>query len=120
MSYSASEFGRYLTSLCESRGLSPRRTLKEVFGMDGSNLQKWRNDESMPRADLILAVAEYFDVSTDFLYGRKAENEPETARDLAPEEKRVIALLRQADDKQRRAALRVLEALLTTEEGADV
>ena len=117
MSYSASEFSRRFASLCESRNLSPRRTLKDVFGMDGSNLQKWRNDESMPRADLIAAVAEYFEVSTDFLYGRKAVAEPGSALDLTPDEKAVVMLLRQANEQQRRTALRVMEVLLEAKEG---
>lgn len=116
MSYSASEFSRRYTSLCESRGISPRRTLKDVFGMDGSNLQKWRNDESMPRADLILAVAEYFEVSTDQLYGRKQDAEPEKAYSLTPDEKQVIALLRQAGVHQTRVVLRLLEVVMESKD----
>lgn len=114
MKYSASRFSQIYTELCEARGLSPRRTLKEVFGMDGSNLQKWRSDESTPKADLYLAVAEYFGVPVDYLYGRElASVDSMTA--LAPAEQQLIASLRQAAPERAALAMRVLSVMLEEE-----
>ncbi|MBQ8555579.1 MAG: helix-turn-helix transcriptional regulator [Clostridia bacterium] len=112
MNYSSSEFSKKLTSLCENRGLSPRQTLKNVFGMDGSNLQKWRSNESTPKADLYLAVAEYFGVTTDYLYGRELPASADTLAELTPEEKQLIAQLRQTDEERVKLALAVLDVLL--------
>lgn len=116
MNYSAHQFSQIFIELCEARGLSPRRALKEVFGMDGSNLQKWRNDESTPKADLYLAVAEYFDVPVDYLYGRKLSAEADSMNALAPAERQMIAALRQAAPERAALAMRVLSVVLEEEE----
>lgn len=115
MNYSARQFSQIYTELCEARGLSPRRTLKEVFGMDGSNLQKWRNDESTPKADLYLAVAEYFSVPVDYLYGRDLTAEAESTAALNPAEQQLIASLRRAAPERAALALRVLNVMLEEE-----
>ena len=112
MNYSARTFSEIFTALCEARGLSPRRTLKDVFGMDGSNLQKWRSDESTPKADLYLAVAEYFGVPVDYLYGRDLSAPADSTAALTPAEQQLIAALRQAAPERRALALRVLNAVL--------
>ena len=115
MNYSAREFSKRFSELCEAQGLSPRQALKAVFGMDGSNLQKWRSEESTPKADLYLAVAEHFDVTTDYLYGRPLPAQAEAMHDLTPEEKQLIAQLRQADGARRELAMRVLNVMLAEE-----
>lgn len=112
MKYSANKFSRLYTELCEAKGLSPRRTLKEVFGMDGSNLQKWRSEESTPKADLYLAVAEYFAVPVDYLYGRELSAEVDSATALTPAEQQVIAALRRAAPEKAALAQRVLAVIL--------
>lgn len=116
MDYSASEFSKRFTELCEQRGISPRQTLKTVFGMDGSNLLKWRNEESTPKADLYLAVAEYFDVPMDYLYGRPLSAAADTMQDLNPQERQLIAQLRSADAKQAALAMKVMAVMLEKEE----
>lgn len=115
MNYSAKEFSKRFSELCEAQGLSPRQTLKTVFGMDGSNLQKWRSEESTPKADLYLAVAEHFNVTTDYLYGRALPAQADTMCDLTPEEKRLIAQLRQADEERRELTMRVVNVMLAQE-----
>lgn len=115
MNFSAKEFCKRYSELCEAQGLSPRQTLKTVFGMDGSNLQKWRSEESTPKADLYLAVAEYFDVPTDYLFGRRLPAQVNNLHELTPEEKRLIVQLRQADETRRELAIRVLNVMLAEE-----
>lgn len=116
MKYSAAIFSKVFTELCEAQGLSPRRTLKEIFGMDGSNLQKWRNEESTPKADIYLAVAEYFNVPMDYLYGRELPAQAESMSLLTPAEKMLIEKLRQTDVKQKELAIKVLAVMLGVEE----
>lgn len=116
MKYSSRQFSQIYTELCESRGLSPRRTLKDVFGMDGSNLQKWRNEESTPKADLYLAVAEYFGVPTDYLFGRALPAEASSTAALTPAEKELVAALRHASPERAALALRVAAVVLEEEE----
>lgn len=116
MKYSAREFSRRFSELCEQRGMSPRQTLKTVFGMDGSNLQKWRSEESTPKADLYLAVAEYFDVSADYLYGRELTAQADTLYHLTPDEKKLIMQLRRVEKGRAELAYRVANVILTERE----
>ena len=102
---------------CLLRGMTPRYTLKSVFGMDGSNLSKWRDNESSPRADIVVAAADYFGVTTDELLGRGAP----TMGSLTEEERGVVNRLRQCDPATRALALRLLDTLVSYQsgEGAD-
>ena len=114
MAFSSEVFVARLVSLCEKRGITPRRAMAEVFRMDVSNLVKWRNKESIPKASLIYAVAQYFDVSADYLLGR-TENESGNQDEISAAEWELIKLLRQADDRTREIACASMRAILKTE-----
>lgn len=53
--------------LCAEKGISQRK-LQEEMGMSSGALSKWKT--SMPNQDLLQKVADYFNVSTDYLTGR--------------------------------------------------
>lgn len=114
MEFSASVFSLKYSGLCRKAGLSPRKALKEIFGMDGSNLQKWANNESIPKADIVFAVAEYFDVSMDFLLGRSVPTYLSAPENFRPEEIQLINSLRLTSSGTREIALAALRAILDT------
>lgn len=59
--------------LCEMKNIT-LTTLERNLGFSVSSIRKW--DDSAPSTDKIKAVAEYFDVSVDYLLGREeAEND---------------------------------------------
>ena len=105
----SSVFSDRFCKQCILRGMPPRYTLKNVFGMDGSNLSKWRDNESTPRVDIVVAAADYFGVTTDELLGRSAP----TLGSLTEEEQGVVERLRQCDSKTRALALRLLDVLVS-------
>ena len=56
-----------VVELCKEKGISQRK-LQEDVGMSTGALSKWKT--SMPNATLLQKVADYFNVSTDYLTGR--------------------------------------------------
>lgn len=63
-----------------------------------SETQIWRyeNSDTEPRADVVVRLAEFFNVSTDYLLGRSDEQGIHVAN-LSPEESAVIASLRRGE-----------------------
>jgi len=53
--------------LCDERGLSVTR-LESELGFSTSTIQKWKTS-SVPNAASIIKIAQYFNVSTDYLLG---------------------------------------------------
>lgn len=54
--------------LCEKRGITISK-FESDLGFGNSSIKKWRNSIS-PSVDKIIIVANYFDVSVDYLLGR--------------------------------------------------
>ena len=80
--------------------------------MDGSNLPKWKNDESIPKADLIYAVAEYFEVSADYLLGRETPSKLSAVDNFSADEYRIIMSLRMASRSTRGIVLASMNAII--------
>ena len=65
-----SNFGKTLKTLRTERN-NTQGELAKVIGCSQSMLARWENGECEPTAPFILAVSEFFNVSTDFLLGKK-------------------------------------------------
>ncbi len=55
-------------TLCDERGITISR-LEVELGFSKATIQKWR-EASLPMIDKLVAVADYFSVSVDYLAGR--------------------------------------------------
>lgn len=55
-------------ALCDERGITISR-LETELGFSKATIQKWR-ESSLPMIDKLVAVADYFGVSVDYLAGR--------------------------------------------------
>ncbi len=62
-------FGEILAMLREDNDLS-RKDFAKILNISYSNLSKYETDERFPSYDILLKIADYFDVSTDYLLGR--------------------------------------------------
>ena len=62
-------FSKILTILRESNDLS-RKELAERLNLSYSILSKYENNERFPSHDILIKIADYFDVSIDYLLGR--------------------------------------------------
>ena len=65
-------FGQRIKQLRDDNNLN-QDTLAEQFSVDRSTLSKWETDSACP--DIIMAknIANYFDVTTDFLLGNNED-----------------------------------------------
>lgn len=55
-------------NLCLRRGISPNSVCKTI-GLSNSMATYWKNG-TMPKSDVLIQIADYFNVSTDYLLGR--------------------------------------------------
>ena len=82
--------------------------------MDESNLQKWRSGQSVPKADIVFAVAQYFNVSTDYLLGREIDAIALSAGILSKDEYDLVQGLRGTTPAFAQAAVAAANAVLDT------
>lgn len=64
------EFPMRLRYLRERRGIS-RSTMSELVGLSKSMIAKYERGERQPTIEPLIELAEFFEVSVDFLCGRK-------------------------------------------------
>lgn len=65
------DFGTHLKSLRKSRKLTQKQ-LATAIGVTERGLQSYELNEKKPSFDNLIAMADYFDVSVDYLMGRTA------------------------------------------------
>lgn len=61
--------------LCQKKGVKPSFAA-EACGINRSNVSLWKSKGYTPRSDALNAIAEYFDVTTDYLLGKTKEKAP--------------------------------------------
>lgn len=64
------EFSARLRYLRERRGIS-RATMSELCGLSKSMISKYERGERQPTLEPLIELADFFEVSMDYLCGRK-------------------------------------------------
>lgn len=84
-----------LRELREEKGLSQAEVAQAIGGTQ-SNLAKWEKGTVQPSADFVRKLAEFFNVSTDYLLGRTddlgAVVVPGGAAQLSADEQEILSL----------------------------
>lgn len=62
-------FGEHLKLLRKSKNLTQRQ-LAEAVGSSERGIQNYEREERKPAYDVLIALADYFDCSIDYLVGR--------------------------------------------------
>lgn len=88
--------GERLKQLREKVKIS-QKDLADRLGISESQIYKYEKEESEPRADTVVKLAEFFNVSTDFLMGVSDEFGSFYKDELTPTERRVLAAMRRGD-----------------------
>lgn len=65
-------FGKRLTGLMEKTHISAYRLAKKL-DVHQTTIKNWSEDKNEPKASHILSIAELFNVSCDYLLGRKTD-----------------------------------------------
>lgn len=87
-------FWKIFYDLCESVGKKPNPVASEI-GISSATVTKWKNG-TPPGSKSLAKIAEYFNVSTDYLLGKADKS----ANSLSDNEKELLALFRKLDDRQ--------------------
>lgn len=101
-----------IKNLCDERHTN-FAALERALGFGGGSIRKW--DSATPSGDRLAAVADYFDVSTDFLLGR--EKKPATISDdeLSMKEAEWLKLYHLIPEERRAEYGAMLEAALKSQ-----
>lgn len=84
--------------LCRKKGISPQRACIEI-GKSRSLAANWKSTGSAPNPATLKKIAEYFEVSTDYLLHEKVLSENE--ENFVPDSKRrVIDTIKNSDDEE--------------------
>ncbi|WP_295587454.1 helix-turn-helix domain-containing protein [uncultured Oscillibacter sp.] len=71
-------FGEKLQQLRQKAGMS-QDALSERLGVSRQAVSRWERDETMPETDKVVAMADLFSVTTDYLLRPDREEEPKAA-----------------------------------------
>ena len=66
-------FYKILRELRQEKGIL-QNELAQKIGYSQASVSDWENEVKQPTADTLIAVARFFDVSTDYLLGLEDEN----------------------------------------------
>lgn len=91
-------------SLCLENGTKPNPVCKEL-GFSTATPTHWKNG-SVPNADVLIKIAEYFNVSVDYLLGKsdKKQATPDE-QPVSDVEQELLALTADMDEDERNAVL---------------
>ena len=67
-------FANQIKNLRRSKGLNQVQ-LAEKLGVKKQSISNWENDNIMPSIDMLVRIADFFSVSTDYLLGRDVQKE---------------------------------------------
>lgn len=94
--------------LCEKNEITPYKVGKET-GIATSTLSDWKNGKSTPKQDKLKLIADYFNVSVDYLMTGKESEKPEIPV-FEPEHLELIELYSKLKEEQKSAVINLLHS----------
>lgn len=89
-------FGTRVKDLREKEGLSMEQLATDL-GVTKSRVNMWENNGTIPRGDVLVQLANYFNVSTDFLLGNDDNSEISKSNSQLSSLQRNLGKLNEAD-----------------------
>lgn len=103
-------------ALCKGKGLRPQSDeIIKMTGVSSPSITGWKNG-SAPKADVLIRIAAYFNVSIDYLLGVEDQNTALMKRafdildgDTSEQEKALLAMFRSTSEEGR---LRIIQSVM--------
>ena len=92
--------------LLNEKGISINKMLCDL-NLGKGTFATWKKRGTIPKGDILQKIADYFDVSVDYLLGNTAEQE----KDLSEDERELLGLLRQLSDDDLTTALKLVKLM---------
>lgn len=104
-----------LEELCKAKGKSTTAVCAEI-GIAKTTVSYWRNKaDVIPKQDVLIRIANYFNVSVDYLLGEEDKNKKTTDNDgLSEEEKALLDLFNRVPADSRPMILEMIRAAVNT------
>lgn len=89
--------------LCKKHGLTPSGAATKI-GFNRASVTMWKNTGKAPKQELLVKIADYFGVTTDYLLGKEEEEKEKPAltakdeRDIARNLEKIMADLEHSGD----------------------
>ena len=104
-------FYKKFAYLCEKKGMSCSAVIIEN-GLSSGNLKNWKNGR-IPKPDILQKIANYFNVSVDYLLGEEDKEKKTTDYDgLSDGEKELLELFNRVPESQRQMVLQMIRVAL--------
>ena len=99
-----------LEELRTLKGLSQKKLAQEL-GITQQSICKYENGQGEPTIHALIGIAEYFNVSVDYLIGKSNKKGIETDAKISEEEYKVLSAYKKLDKNGREALLEMAETL---------
>lgn len=105
--------GERLRILRNEQGITQQQ-LADRAGISRSNINTWESEKSLPLPDGLIALADCFGCTVDYLLGRESEDGMIVLKtdQYSDDEQEFIKLYRQLSNRQKFAALNFVKGML--------
>lgn len=104
-------FYETVLKLCAQKGISLTNLMSEELHMSTGNITRWKNG-TVPGSTTLQKIANYFNVSTDYLLGNEQKNKlPAEARSLSDIENEILSIFHTLPEDKRQAFITVARSL---------
>jgi transcriptional regulator with XRE-family HTH domain len=98
--------GKRMKELRESRGLT-QEDVGAALGVVGQQVYRWETEKNTPSPEMLGKIAQFFNVTTDYLLGLTNERVA-TENSLSPMERKLVAAVRSGQIHEALETLTVL------------
>jgi transcriptional regulator with XRE-family HTH domain len=107
-------FYNKFVQLCQRDGISPSKAAS-LIGFNRSSVSMWKAQGYTPRREILVKIANYFNVSVDYLLGEEDKEKKTTENDgLSEEEKALLDLFNRVPAYSRPMILEMIRAAVNT------
>ncbi|MEF3401964.1 helix-turn-helix transcriptional regulator [Listeria monocytogenes] len=99
----------------KKKGLNQVELVK-IFNVSKQSVSNWESGKRTPDAQTIEQLADFFEVSTDYLLGRTFEEKKESTGKFSEKTLEAAELFEDLKDSQKETILKLIEELLETKE----
>ena len=99
-----------LFKIMKEKGITQKQLAANI-GTSQGNIADWKSGKSAPSIDKLPLIANYLDVSVDYLLGRPERSEP-AAPELDPESREVLEMYRDLIPEQQEVIKATMQSLL--------